>query len=186
MRHLILVKFQWTLLDIYVCLFSTFRFRYIRPKIATESTFILTQCIWSGIPNWRNWNKCSDPFRVEYWLDKHKKGCLDINQDSRDFSMYYFERSHKLERRQEGLIIENWFKYKVITLSHSKQRVLESVESVRWSDDNFVRTKDLLPWKHGIDSCNVMNRGEFERIREPIVQTQDQRLYQLENSLKFT
>ena len=45
--------------------------------------------------------------------------------------MYYFERSHKLERKQEGLIIENWFKYNIITLSHSKQRVLESVESVR-------------------------------------------------------
>ena len=68
-------------------------------KIGTECTLILT-CNWNDIPNWNNWNECLNPFHVEYWSDKHKKGCLDIIQDSRDFSKYYFEQSHKLERRQ--------------------------------------------------------------------------------------
>ena len=51
--------------------------------------------------------------------------------------MYYFEQSHKLERRQSerdkllktGLRLN----YKMVTLSHSKQRVLESLKGVRLS-----------------------------------------------------
>jgi len=55
-----------------------------------------------------------------------------------------------------------------------------------WNDDNVVRAKHLLPWKHGTDSCNVTNRSEFGKIREPFVQTRVQRLCLLGNSPKFT
>ena len=55
--------------------------------------------------------------------------------------MYHFEQSHKLERKQSEMdkLLKTGlsFDYIMITLSHRKQRVLETLEGIRLSDDIF-------------------------------------------------